>query len=81
MSSIKRRIKELRNAIAYSRNEEKIMSIGEGICCNLEIASWFRVLDGENNEPKYVISDIVNEKVALINRCILRESWERPEIF
>ncbi len=78
---IENRIKELRNAIAYSRNEQKIMTVGEGICCNQEVAAWFRVLDGQHTEPKYTITNRVNDKVTDINECVHKENWERPEIF
>ncbi|WP_299682996.1 hypothetical protein [uncultured Tenacibaculum sp.] len=80
LREIENRIKELRNAIAYSRNEQKIMTIGEGICCNLEIASWFRVMDGQSSQPKYTVSEIVNDKVLDINDCIIEENWIKPEI-
>ncbi|TCI93667.1 hypothetical protein [Tenacibaculum sp. M341] len=78
--NIETRLSELRNAIAYSRNEGKIMSIGEGICCNQEIAAWLRVLEDEHMEPKYVVSESINEKITTINNCIDKENWVRPEI-
>lgn len=79
-SEIENRLKDLRNAISYSRNEGKIMTIGEGICCNQEIAAWFRVIEEEHTEPKYIVNDMINQKVLEINNCIEKENWEKPEI-
>ncbi|MDB0601106.1 hypothetical protein PL373_08095 [Tenacibaculum maritimum] len=73
------RISKLRDAIAYSRHEQKIMSLEEGILCNYEIACWFRVLDGEVRKPKYVVTDTIESKVTQINEQIEVEAWKRPK--
>ncbi len=80
-TQILNRINQLRDAIAYSRNELKIMNIGEGIYCNCEIAAWFRVLDEENLEPHYTISEATNEKVKQITEIINTTGWKRPKIY
>lgn len=77
-SEISVRIDKLRTAIAYSRYKEKYMSVGEGIACNQEVASWFAVLDGRRTKPKYQVSPEVNEKVLLINQIATRENWQNP---
>ncbi|MFL0104942.1 hypothetical protein [Tenacibaculum maritimum] len=76
---IRNRISKLRDAIAYSRHEQKIMSLGEGILCNYEIACWFRVLDGEVRDPKYTIPRSIENKVTQINKQIQVEVWQRSK--
>lgn len=78
---IKQRINQLRLAIAYSRDQQKIMSIGEGIMCHQEIAAWFRVLDGEVEQPKYTITKVMETKVTEIQNIISQTGWEKPQIF
>lgn len=77
---IKNRIQYLRDAIAYSRYEHKIMTIGEGILCNYEIACWCRVLDGDGKRPKYRVTEAIEAKVAQINEQIKTRRWKRPLI-
>ena len=56
------------------------MNLGEGIYCNCEIAAWFRVMDGEMSEPRYRVSNAINDKVEQITKLIKQERWKRPEI-
>lgn len=74
------RIELLRNAIGYSRDQQKIMSIGEGIMCNQEIAGWYRVLDGEGSTPRYTVTVIIESKVKEIAKIIKQTGWEKPQI-
>lgn len=84
--SITDRIQYLRDAIAYSRYEGKGMSISQGICCNQEIAAWFKILhDLEFNEssitePKYIIPNHLENRVTLIHVNIKQEDWHKPQI-
>lgn len=86
-NEILQRIDYLRIAIAYSRNESRIMSVGQGICCNQEIASWFKVLHRieleviTQGQAKYVIPAHIEEKVIQINDIVDQINWERPLIF
>ena len=83
-TEILNRIEYLRNAIAYSRCEGSTMTIGQGICCNQEIASWFKVLariDLEvttTGQAKYVIPEHLENKVDRINRLIDQFNWIKP---
>ena len=76
--TITNRITELRNAIAYSRCENRMMNVGEGILCNQEIAAWYGVLSDLEEEPTYTVSEELCEKVKEINRIIKNSGWERP---
>jgi hypothetical protein len=74
------RIQQLRNAIAYSRSEKKIMSIEQGIMCNQEIASWFGVLDFRTKYPRYTIPPHIDDKVQQIAIKIIDTNWIKPQI-
>lgn len=75
------RMEQLRNAIGYSRDQQKIMSIGEGIMCNQEVAGWYRVLDSETSKPKYTVTTIIENKVREIEKIIEQTGWKKPIIF
>lgn len=75
---IRKRIAALRDAIAYSRCEHRIMSLGEGILCNQEVAAWYSVLSELEERPSYVVSDEIQEKVKEINVIIEKNKWQRP---
>lgn len=75
---IKARIENLRNAIAFSRCENRVMNVGEGILCNQEIAAWYSVLGQITEQPRYVVSDEIHQKVKKINTMIEKKNWKRP---
>lgn len=81
LNPITQRIDYLRTAIAYSRYECRIMSVSQGICCNQEIAAWYKVLDGASETPSYTIPQHLDKKVALIHKKIKDTYWEKPRIF
>lgn len=72
------RVVELRNAIAFSRCENRMMSVGEGILCHQEIAAWYEVLGEITEEPKYRVSEEIHQKVKKVNAIIEKTGWERP---
>lgn len=72
------RIDHLRTAIAYSRFVQKYMTIGEGIMCHQEIASWYSVLDQRTEEPRYIITPAIEKKVNVINQLVIKEKWRNP---
>jgi len=74
------RMEYLRNAIAYSRHTESMMTIGEGIMCNQEVAALFSVCDGVDSEPRYIVTDEIENKVVEINKVIRIKLWQKPVI-
>lgn len=72
------RIDKLRTAIAYSRYKEKYMTVGEGIMCHQEIASWYAVLDSRTETPRYEVPEVINKKVFKINQIATSENWQNP---
>lgn len=77
--NILKRIDQLRDAIAYSRDQMKGMSFTQGIACNQEIAQWFRVLEGQST-PNYIIPKHLEDKVQSILKLIKEKQWKRPKI-
>ncbi|CAL2108213.1 conserved hypothetical protein [Tenacibaculum sp. 190524A02b] len=84
--TILKRIEYLRNAIAYSRNELKYMSIEQGICCNQEIAALFKIMhnlelnESSIKEPTYIIPEHLEQRVEIINYEIEQTNWQKPKI-
>ena len=72
------RINKLRTAIAYSRWKGKHMSVGEGIMCQQEIASWFAVLAERTTVPRYTVAESIDIKVKEINERATLENWINP---
>ena len=73
------RIDELRDAIAYSRDQMCGMKIGQGVACNQEIAQWFRVMEGQT-KPNYTIPKHLEARVQNILKEIKEKQWKRPKI-
>ncbi len=78
---ILKRIELLRLAISYSRNEQKIMNVEEGILCNQEVAAWFGVMSYRTKYPRYTIPTKIESKVLEIAQIVEETNWTRPEIF
>lgn len=74
-----KRIEDLRKAIAYARDTQRLLSTGQRICCQQEIAQWYRVLDGQSY-AKYIIPDHLEDLVQECLTQIEKHQWTPPEI-
>lgn len=74
------RITNLRNAIAYSRAETKIMSYAQGIMCHQEIAAIFKVQDGITEVQQYRVSPALDRKISEINELIKKNKLGASKI-
>lgn len=79
-AQIRERIGYLREAIAYSRNFNKGMSLLQGTCCHKEIASLFQLMNEPNMDfPSYSIPEHLEEKVRQIHEKITITHWKNPQ--
>ena len=79
-----RRIEELRNVIAWSK-EKGSMNSGQRTCIHQEIAYRLNQIDAwDNHEPfaetGYRISEELEEKVQHILGVIVATAWEKQEL-
>ncbi|QKX04859.1 hypothetical protein HN014_07995 [Aquimarina sp. TRL1] len=73
------RIDELRDAIAYSREQRQFLSYAQGILCHQEIAAQMKVQEGVHDYPVYVIPNDINIKVKKIKMIIKETQWKRKK--
>ena len=73
------RIFYLREAIAYSRCKNAILSLGQGIVLNQEVAYWLSLMNEESETlRRFVIPNDLENKAALIHEKIEQSQWKKP---
>jgi|TARA_R110000823_G_scaffold309594_1_gene433932 hypothetical protein len=77
------RIEVLRDCIAWSIQNNRLLTDSQRICLNQERAAWLRVLEddalnpGHVREPRYKVPVILESKIQQITTLAQSSQWDR----